>query len=164
MVTLLFFIRGTREVVDSFINAYGLFFDIWAPAAEAIINVGFSILFGYYWGLTGILGGVLISQILIIFIWKPYLLYHYGFKQSISQYIAIYAKHLALLAITMLVVTAIFRVIPLDPSAGYGRFFLTGALMTALFVLILGLLQFMTEQGTRDFADRIWNQVIRNRA
>ena len=164
MVTLLFFIRGTREVVDSFINAYGLFFDIWAPATEAVINVGFSILFGYFWGLTGILGGVLLSQILIIFIWKPILLYKYGFKQSIAEYVGIYAKHLALFAIAILLVSGIFRLIPIDPAAGYGHFFLIGAIMTLLFTLILGGLQFAAEQGTRDFIDRMWNQVIRKRA
>lgn len=164
MVTLLFFIRGTREVVDSFINAYGLFFDIWAPATEAIINVGFSILFGYFWGLTGILGGVLLSQILIIFIWKPILLYRYGFKQSIAEYVGIYAKHLALFAVAILIVSGIFRLIPVDPASGYGHFFLIGAIMTILFTLILGGFQFAAEQGTRDFIDRMWNQVIRKRA
>ena len=164
MVTLLFFIRGTREVVDSFINAYGLFFDIWAPATEAIINVGFSILFGYFWGLTGILGGVLLSQILIIFIWKPILLFRYGFKQPIAEYVGIYAKHLALFAVAVLAVNGIFSFVHADPAVGYGHFFWVGALMTLLFTLILGVLQFATEQGTRNFVDRIWNQVIRNRA
>lgn len=161
LVTLLFFIRGTREVVDSFINAYGLFFDLWAPATEAILNVGLSILFGYFWGLTGILGGVLISQILIIFIWKPILLYRYGFKRSIGEYVAIYAKHLALYTASILAVSGIFLFIPMDPSVGYVQFFLTGSLMALIFALILGILQYTTEQGTRDFADRIWNQVIR---
>lgn len=164
MVTFLFFIRGTREVVDSFINAYGLFFDIWAPATEAILNVGLSILLGYYWGLTGILGGVLISQILIIFIWKPILLYQYGFRQSITGYVILYAKHLVVFALTILAVKGIFRLISVDPAGGFGSFFLGGTLMTILFVLILGTLQFVTEQGTRDFADRMWNQVLRKRA
>lgn len=164
MVTLLFFIRGTREVVDSFINAYGLFFDIWAPAAEAIINVGLSILFGYFWGLTGILGGVLVSQLLIIFIWKPILLHRYGFKQSIAGYVLLYAKHLAAFALSILIVNGISNHIPIDPAGGFGHFILMGTILTLLFFLIQGGFQYATEQGTRDFADRMMNQVIRRRA
>ncbi len=164
MVTLLFYIRGTREVVDSYINAYGLFFDIWAPAAEAALNVGCSILFGYFWGLTGILGGVLLSQILIIFIWKPILLYHYGFKTSILGYVLMYAKHLALYAVSILLVNQLFKVIPIDPAAGYWQFFVVGAIIAGVFFLLQGGLQYATEQGTRDFANRMWNQVIRRKA
>ena len=78
IIVLLFYIRTSREVVDSYINAYGLFQDIWAPAAEATINIGCSILFGWLWNLPGILGGVLLSQILIILIWKPILLFRKG--------------------------------------------------------------------------------------
>lgn len=164
LVTLHFFIRGTREVVDSFINAYGLFFDLWAPVTEAVINVGCSLLFGYFWGLTGILGGVLLSQVLIIFIWKPILLYRHGFQQSIAGYIAMYAKHLVLYALAIAAVSKIFSLIPIDPAAGLGSFFLSGAMMAGLFALILGSLQYAAEQGTRDFAARMWNQVIRKRA
>ena len=60
MVAIMY-INLIRTVVDSFINAYGLFQDIWAPIAEAILNIGLSVLFGYWWGIPGILCGVLIS-------------------------------------------------------------------------------------------------------
>lgn len=161
MVTLLFFIRGTREVVDSFINAYGLFFDVWAPLAEAILNVCFSILFGFLWGLTGILGGVLLSQILIIFIWKPILLFRYGFKKPIVGYVTLYTKHLTLFAIAIFVVSGLSQFIKIDPSDGFGQFFLMGIFLMALFSILLGLLQYATEQGTRAFVERMWNQVNR---
>lgn len=39
---------------DAFLFAYGLYQDIWAPMIEATLNLGLSILLGYYWGLTGI--------------------------------------------------------------------------------------------------------------
>lgn len=162
MVTLLFFIRGTREVVDSYINAYGLFFDIWAPAAEALLNVGCSILFGYFWGLTGILGGVLLSQVLIIFIWKPILLHRYGFKTPIWSYVLMYAKHLALYAVSILLVDQLYKVLPVDPSAGYLPFFIAGSILTVAFFMIQSGLQYATEQGTRDFAGRMLS-IVRKR-
>lgn len=88
---------------DTFISAYGLFQDTWAPIAEAILNLGLSILLGYYWGLTGILSGVLISLIIIVYIWKPYFLYKEGFKENISEYILHYVKYLILLISTSLI-------------------------------------------------------------
>ena len=82
---------------DVFINAYGLFQDIWAPVVEATLNLGLSVLLGYYFGLTGILTGVLISLLLVIYSWKPYFLYRYGFKESIGEYILHYIKYLCLI-------------------------------------------------------------------
>ena len=84
---------------DTFIYAYGLFQDTWAPIAETALNLGLSILLGYYWGLTGILSGVLISQLVIVYSWKPYFLYKEGFKDHISEYILHYGKYLISLGI-----------------------------------------------------------------
>ncbi len=72
------FISLTRTN-DSFIAAYGLFQDVWAPVAEASLNLGFSILLGHFFGLDGILAGVMISLLVIVCGWKPYFLYHNGF-------------------------------------------------------------------------------------
>lgn len=155
MVTLLFYIRGSREVVDSYINAYGLFFDVWAPTVEAGLNIACSILFGRIWGLTGILGGVLVSQVVIIFIWKPILLHRYGFKDSITRYVLTYLQHLALVTIPILVTEQVFRILPMDPASGYLPFFMAGAIITTVFFIIQGGLQYLAVQGTRDFVNRM---------
>ena len=47
------FIAMTRTN-DSFIVAYGLFQDVYAPVVEAILNLGLSVVLGYYYGLAGI--------------------------------------------------------------------------------------------------------------
>ena len=90
------FIVCTR-VHDLFIAAFGMYQDIWAPALEAGINIGCSILLGYYWGLNGIIGGVILSLFLIIFCWKPYFLFRYGFRDSIKEYIVVCLKYLLLI-------------------------------------------------------------------
>lgn len=82
---------------DAFINAYGIFQDIWAPIAEAGLNLGLSILLGHYFGLTGVLAGVCISQLLIIYTWKPIFLYWKGFKEKFTEYPLHYLKYLSLL-------------------------------------------------------------------
>jgi len=91
------FIRMTRSVVDSFKNAYQLFADVWSPIVEACLNLGCSLLFGYFWGLNGILLGANISLIVIVLIWKPYYTFREGLKSSSAVYFAQYALHLAVL-------------------------------------------------------------------
>lgn len=85
---------------DAFIAAYGLFQDIYAPAIEAILNLGLSVLLGYYYGLPGIITGVLISLLLVICCWKPYFLYTCGFKISIWSYLFLIGKIMCLVIIS----------------------------------------------------------------
>lgn len=93
------FINLTRTN-DIFINAYGLFQDIWSPVIEATLNLGLSVLLGRYFGITGILLGVLISLILVICTWKPYFLYTRGFKENFGEYCLHYIKYLLALICT----------------------------------------------------------------
>lgn len=99
---------------DTFLNAYGLFQDVWAPVVEALLNLGLSVLLGYYYGLTGILMGVLISLLIIVGFWKPYFLYWKGFKESVWEYILLYLKKILLLLLAFVAVVIIcFRFIDL---------------------------------------------------
>lgn len=79
-------ISYTRGGVMQFLYGYGLFRDVWAPIAEVVLNLGTACLAGYYWGLPGVLLGGIVSQLLIVNIWKPYFLFHDGFKESVWQY------------------------------------------------------------------------------
>ncbi|WP_455667112.1 lipopolysaccharide biosynthesis protein [Phocaeicola sp.] len=85
---------------DSFIAAYGLFQDVYAPVIEAILNLGISILLGYYYGLPGIISGALISLLLVVCGWKPYFLYHFGFKISAWEYLFLIVKILGLVILS----------------------------------------------------------------
>ena len=89
----------TNEV---FISAYGIFQDIGAPVVETLLNLGLSVGLGYFYGLTGILSGVLISLLVMVVGWKPYFLYRYGFKESVGEYVWRYTKMLCLIAIAWL--------------------------------------------------------------
>ncbi|MEG2341039.1 MAG: sugar transporter, partial [Odoribacter sp.] len=86
------FISLTRTN-DTFLSAYGLYQDIWAPLTEACLNLGCSIGLGYFYGLPGILLGVAISLLIIVCAWKPYFLYKCGFKESIWEYISGQGKY-----------------------------------------------------------------------
>lgn len=113
IMILMYFVQMTRTC-DMFISAYGLFQDIWAPVVESILNLGLSLLGGYYWGLSGILLGVLISQIIIVNGWKVYFLYSQGFQESVWKFICLYTrKVLSLLVIVGLQYFCFLKSFPL---------------------------------------------------
>ncbi len=86
LIVINVFISYTRGGVTQFLYGYGLFYDVWASIAEIIINLSIACVCGYLYGLPGVLLGGIISQILIVNIWKPYFLYSSGFKESIWYY------------------------------------------------------------------------------
>jgi len=97
LLIITMFINISRSVIDSFREAYQLFGDIWAPIIEACLNLGGSILFGYLWGLNGVLLGVNLSLVLIVLLWKPYYTFRYGMQSSVIPYFIQYALHLTVL-------------------------------------------------------------------
>lgn len=99
MISIMY-ISITRNTVDSYLFAYGMLQDIYAPIIETFLNLGFSILFGYYWQLNGILLGVLVSQIIVIKIWKPYFLFSSQFSGGMKFY---YKNYIYLITIALLI-------------------------------------------------------------
>ena len=155
LIIVIFFLGTMRAVVDNFINAYGLFQDIWAPLAEAVLNLGCSIGLGYFYGLHGILTGVIISQLLIIFTWKPYFLFTRGLKEPIGLYIVLYAKHLLAGALCFVVVRALSGLIPVDPASSLWAFLLYASIVFICCTIILGGILFAVEPGMRSFIRRM---------
>ena len=147
---------------DTFLYAYGLFQYVWAPIAEAILNLGLSIILGYYWGLTGILLGVFTSLLTIIYCWKPYFLYKYGFKENIKEYILKYAKYLSLLAFTWFITCAIIHKCPqLLNNKNFIDWSINATLIIVLYSTISLSILYITDKSSKDFTKRIFKLIKR---
>ena len=94
IISATLFIRLNRYTVNQFLAGRGQYQDVYSPLAEAALNIGLSILLGYFYGLNGILSGVLISLIVIVELWKPYFLFRYGLKESLRKYFVNYLTHI----------------------------------------------------------------------
>lgn len=152
------FIRLTRTN-DAFINAYGLFQDIWAPIIEAALNIGLSVLLGYISGLSGILTGVLISQLLIICIWKPYFLFKNGFKESIFTYIARFGKLMLAAIIISMTFCLLFRYYPIETTS-YWDWIKNTALIVIILTLISFIVFYIIDVYFKSFIRRIISYVL----
>lgn len=137
ILVIIMYINISRSTVDSYIAAYGLFKDIWAPIVETILNIGLSLLLGYFWGLHGILGGVLISLFIIVFCWKPYLLFRYGLRKQFKIYIWMYVKHCVVTLFALCVSQYFISVIKMDPSCSIISFIMCSITYVSIFGILL---------------------------
>lgn len=122
LIVILLFISIIRITVENFIFAYGIFSDIWAPMTEAVLNIVGSVVFGYYFGLNGILFGVILSLVIIVLIWKPYFLFTYGMHSSLSYYWRMFFIHLILgivIAIVSIYVMGFFHINPVKDISSF---------------------------------------------
>ena len=155
LVVELLFISIIRLTVDNFINAYGLFSDIWAPVTEAALNIGLSILLGHFCGLNGIITGVILSQVIIVLLWKPYFLFTRGLSGFLSRYWQIFIIHI----ITGLSIAFssiwIVKHIHIDAVAGLLPFLMMSTINLAVYSLTLYAALYILTPAMRAFSHRI---------
>lgn len=122
LISILLFIQLQRMAVDCFINAYGLFSDIWAPAVEAVVNISASIIGGFIWGINGILAGCLAGTFFIILLWKPYYLFHRGLNVTVTNYYASWGKNLFAAFLSICTALYLIHLCSIDPDISWLSF------------------------------------------
>lgn len=150
------FISLTRNVVDQFISAFGLFSDIWAPVAETCINIGLSLILGWLYGLNGIISGALVSMVLIVGIWKPYYLFNRAFKVSVWNYWRELGKNIAAVVCSGAAAYYVTRIfLTTDPYCGWGELVVYAAVQSVAFTVFAIPFLFIFRTGFTYFVARI---------
>lgn len=143
---------------DAFLNAYGLFHDIWAPIVASLLNIFLSCVFGFFMGITGIFLGVLISQLMIFNTWKVYFLYKEGFHDSFVEYIVLYTKKILILLAACFVISLVMENKPLDGFLAWG----IGALEIIIsYILLASVLFCLFDSSFREIVRRVYYQLMR---
>lgn len=155
-------ISMTRTTVDNYLNAYGLYKDIWAPLTEAGLNIGFSIFLGYFWGLNGIITGIIISQFAIISIWKPYFLFRNGFHIHAKEYFLPTLYRYGIAGGLFLLSYHGFKPLHLEQISTIKDFIIYTMIVGLSNLAIGGITFYLLFPGTKDFVKRIKN-IIRNK-
>lgn len=82
-----FFVNGTRKAVLIFKESMGLFwYDRYKAIAEAILNLGISILLVTHFGVVGVFAGTFCSTVLTSVWVEPYIIYRYRFQKPVREY------------------------------------------------------------------------------
>lgn len=154
LIVTLFFLNTVRSVVDSFINAYGLFRDIWAPIVEATLNLSLSVLLGFFYGINGVLSGVLISLLVIVYTWKPYFLFHYALHTSVMSYVKIFVKLLFIMSIAMALSHLVIDALPLNSVGSLLHFGILVIAAPLIFIVVYFSMLWFFEKSMRTFIYR----------
>lgn len=153
LITVNMFIYVSRATVDNFLLAYGLYSDVYSPLVLVILNIGLSVLFGWLWGLDGILLGVGISMFVILFCWEPYFLFTRGLEAPYSIYVRLYARHLLWGALAAVFPLLILHYLPV-PSAGPWLSLAYTAALCLLYLFILAVALYLDRCGLDRFVAR----------
>lgn len=145
----------SETTVGSYKQALGQFQDVWAPAVEAILNIGLSILLGYYWGINGVLAGPLISLIVILSGWKPYFLFRYGLNIPYTKYLKMYMLHIAAFTISITAVLSLWKIADLSTPTNYLDWGMTYLLFASVLFVVLATTLYILTPGMKLFSKRL---------
>lgn len=155
LLIIYIYITNSRQSIDGFNYAHGLYADVWSAWAELIINVTITIVCGLKWGIIGILIGKLASLVPIIVIWKPYYLFTSGFKESVTIYWKGVLRNYAISLSTFAMATYILRSLPINPYSSIGNWMAYSAIGMIIFLFINTTATLLFAKGAIDSLNRI---------
>lgn len=161
LILIVIIFIGLTRTNDIFISAYGLYQDIWAPIVEASLNLGLSILLGYYYGLPGILSGVAISLLVVVCCWKPYFLYSCGFKEGIWEYVLQYIKYILALIFLFYGVSFLSESLFSAPDFSFSEWLLYSFKIISFYIVISLILFVIIDKGSHSWLSRFRTLVIK---
>lgn len=157
LLIIYIYITNSRNSVDSFNYAHGLYGDVWSAWAELIINVSITIFGGLKWGIIGLLLGKITSLLAIVVLWKPYYLFNSGFKESVLIYWRGVLRNYAISFISVFSALYLTQFIPINPYKSILDWILYAFIGMVIFTIIElgGTLLFA--KGAKDSLQRIKN-------
>ena len=155
MLAIFIYITNSRQAVDSFNYAHGLYGDVWAAWAELIINVSVTVVCGFKWGIVGILMGKIASLIPIIVIWKPYYLFTTGLKEPVGNYWRGVLRNYAISAFAIAASLYTIEYVPLNPYRNIGQWIAYCAVSMVIFLTYDLTVTFLFAKGSKDSFNRI---------
>lgn len=157
------FINSVRGLVEDFNNGFGLFWDIWSPIIECILLLGIGIIGGIYFGFNGVLLGSLSGLVVVVSIWKPYMLFHWGFKTSVFRYWTTYFLNLLCIFIPFSLTIIFSKTISINPTISFFNWTIF-AIINLISYSFLSYLAFsIFTKGMRTFNSRLLNMLNKYR-
>lgn len=157
LLVVFIYITNSRNSVDSFNYAHGLYADVWSAWAELIINVSVTIVCGLKWGIIGILLGKIVSLLAIVVLWKPYYLFTSGFKVSASTYWKGVSRNYSISAFAIAAALFVIRFIPINPYHSIWDWIIYSTASMVVFLVFDLTATLLFAKGAKDILQRIIN-------
>ncbi|MCI8417923.1 MAG: hypothetical protein HFI33_10610 [Lachnospiraceae bacterium] len=138
LLSIDFFIRTSRIINGSFINAAGLFVkDRGRPLIEAGINLILSIVLVKKIGIAGVFIGTIVSVLLTAWWREPYLLKKYLIQNSLWRYYLLVIRWSMLSILVVMVIDNVFAVWPLNFMWLVLRFMVCAVIANAFYTIFM---------------------------
>ena len=151
LILINLFVQSFRGITDIFKDGSGFFDDIQLPILEAVINFVLSIVLVQYMGLNGVIIGTIVSNILIICVLKPILVFKRCFDKNIRDYIKIYVNYLILIIISILSCNFILKFISLKIVNSWFDWIINGIIVESITFITM----FIIFLSNKDFRDNL---------
>ncbi len=155
IILAIMYITLFRHILESFISAYGLYSDVYATVVEASVNITLSVILGAFYGLDGVLGGTLVSILLVVVFWKPYYLFRKGFNGHYDWFVRMFIMHNAIGIGLAFVFVFSTKVLFHVSTQSVTHAFFIGLAVVALYAVVLCALLYVFTNGMRMAAGRI---------
>lgn len=162
LILIYYFLLVNRGVTDQFINGYALFYDTWAPLAEAFIYIVVAVVGGTVWGLEGVLLGNIVSTLIIIYCWKPYFLFTKGFAVSVWKYWREWLKNIGLFVLSFVCTNNLINHVKVNPYESWTQWISMGFMCTIIFFVAYCVLLCIFTYGARSFINRVTESIRQN--
>jgi len=155
LLVIYIYITNSRNSIDSFNYAHGLYSDVWSAWAELIINISITIICGLKWGIIGILLGKIISLLSIVVLWKPYYLFSSGFKESVWIYWKGVLRNYTISAFAIGISLFLIQFVPISPYHSISGWIAYSAIGMVIFLTIELPTTLLFAKGGKDSLKRI---------
>ena len=113
MIVLNFYTSNIRQVIWVYRETSGIFHETrYITAVSATINLVLYLLFGYIWGMTGIVAATVIARMVYAWWKEPMILYSKLFGESAGKYYFSYIKQVCLCIFSCIVTYTICHLFP----------------------------------------------------
>lgn len=144
------FISSIRIITEIFKINCGFFNDIHLPIAEGGINLVFSLFLVKKIGINGVIIGTIVSNIVIVYIFKPILVFNRCFAKKAKDYLKIVFKYLLLATISIVVSENIFNYLNLIQTKANWQEYLLLVIIVFLIVAIVTFFVFLLNKEFRE--------------
>ncbi|MGL4509647.1 MAG: lipopolysaccharide biosynthesis protein, partial [Cetobacterium sp.] len=143
-------------VTETFKITSGFFDDVYSPFLEGVLNLIFSLILVKTIGLNGVIIGTLISNVVVIIILKPILVFKRCFNQLILNYFKVFFKNIFLSIFSWILVEICIRILKLDlQNIINWKSWILMAFVIALLSLIFTGILFLSQKDNRKILKKI---------
>ena len=150
LIVINLFIISTRVITEMFKNGYGFFNDIHLPILEAAINLVFSIVLIKYIGINGVIIGTIISNVTIILLARPILVFKVLFKKNYKEYLYILLEYIILIALVICISEIIINKIVVFKEILTWRKWIEASIKISLISVLISTVIFLFNRDFRE--------------